>query len=273
MKKIFLLFSVIVIFTSCQDVVDINTPNTAPKLVVDASLQWEKGTAGNEQKIKLSMTTNYFSEIIPAASGATVLVSNSVGTNFNFIENASSGEYVCSTFIPQIGEVYTLRIDYLGQTYFATETMKSVPEITRIEQETRPGFDPDKDLIQVRAYFLDPGNSTDYYLFRYQTNFTAIPEFLAIDDEFFQGNEIFGLYQNEDLKPGNLLEIKAYGISERYFNYMAILTSIAGSAGGAPFQTPSSTLRGNVVNSTNPDNFPLGFFSIGETSTKLYTVY
>ncbi len=273
MKKLIILFSIATILTSCEDVIDVATPNVEPKLVIEASLQWEKGTPGNEQVIKLTTTTNYFSELIPAASGATVLVTNSLGTNFDFVEDPGTGNYVCSTFIPQIAEVYTLRINYLAQTYIGTEILRSVPEITRVEQETRPGFGNDEELIQVRAYFQDPRNSDDFYLFRYQTTITAIPEFLAIDDEFFQGNEIFGLYQNEDLKAGNFLEIKLYGISERYFNYMSILTSIAGSAGGAPFSTPSSTLRGNIVNTTSPDNFPLGFFSAGETSTKIYTVF
>lgn len=272
MKKIvYIIVAVSVLFSGCEDVVDIKTDTAAPQLVVDASLVWLKGTPGNEQKIKLSMSTNYFSNVIPTVSGASVVLRNSSGTAFDFIENPGTGEYVCSTFIPEINETYTLTIIYNGETLTATESLKPVAPISRVEQVLTPGIGDDEDIIEVRTFFTDPGNSTDYYLFRFQSSITAIPEFIAIDDEFFQGNEIFGLYFNQDLQPGDALEIKLYGISERYFNYMTILYNIAGSSGN-PFATPPATLRGNVVNNTHPNNFVLGYFNVSEVDTRIYTV-
>ena len=50
-------FSVI----SCEEVVNVDLDTAAPKLVIDASIKWEKGTTGNVQKIKLTTTTDYYS--------------------------------------------------------------------------------------------------------------------------------------------------------------------------------------------------------------------
>ncbi|MFD0778445.1 hypothetical protein ACFQZF_08170 [Flavobacterium myungsuense] len=37
-------------FNSCEDVVNVDLNAAPPKLVIDASINWEKGTSGNLQK-------------------------------------------------------------------------------------------------------------------------------------------------------------------------------------------------------------------------------
>jgi len=263
----------IMLFTSCETAIGVDLETASPRLVVDASINWVKGTDGSEQKIKLSTTTGYFSSAIPTVSGATVSVKNSDGTEFIFTESATAGEYVCNNFIPTIGETYTLTILHNNQLLTATETLKAVPIIDKIEQKIQSGIGSEEDRIDIKTFFTDPGSSADFYMTRVQTNINAIPEFTVTDDQFFQGNQIFDLYINEDIRPGNVLDIKLYGISQRYYNYMLILTSIAGNAGGGPFATPPATLRGNVINLTNQANYVLGYFSLSEVDRKVYVVY
>ena len=38
-----------IVFASCEDVIDVDVNNAEPRLVIEASLDWEKGTAGNGQ--------------------------------------------------------------------------------------------------------------------------------------------------------------------------------------------------------------------------------
>lgn len=47
------------------------------------------------------------------------------------------------------------------------------------------------------------------------------------------------------------------GISEPFYNYLYILRSQGGNNGGGPFQSQPATVKGNVVNQTNPENYPL----------------
>jgi len=53
---------------------------------------------------------------------------------------------------------------------------------------------------------------------------------------------------------------------------MSILVSIAGTNVGGPFQSPPATVKGNIINTTNKENYPLGYFSLSETDLKKFTI-
>ena len=65
---------------SCTKVVEVDLTTAEPKLVIDASIDWVKGTTGNEQKIILSTTTGYYSTTFPTVSGADIVITNSTNT-------------------------------------------------------------------------------------------------------------------------------------------------------------------------------------------------
>lgn len=274
MKKqryIILLLVLVLGFSSCEEVIDVDLNTAAPRLVIDAALQWQKGTDGATQKIKLSTTTGYFDQVIPKVSGATVFVTNETGIVFDFLETVpNSGEYICTNFVPVLNSTYTLTVIQSGITYTATETLIPVNPIDKIEQRNDGGFAGDN--IEIKFFYTDNGLTDDFYLFRAKLSTYQIPEYGVSRDDFYQGNQIFGLYSNEDLKSGDQLEFSLSGISEGYFNYMQVLLSIAGSAGGSPFQSPPATVRGNIINTVDENNYVLGFFSVSEIDHVVYIV-
>lgn len=258
-------------FISCEKVIDVDLDTARPKLVIDAALKWQKGTDGATQQIKLSTTTGYFDQNIPTVSGATVFVTNSEEVVFNFVETvANSGVYVCTDFIPVLNETYTLTVNQNGTTYTSTESLKPVPVIDKIEQKNDGGFGGEN--IEIKVFYTDNGLTNDYYMFKTQLSSYQIPAYSVSRDEFFQGNQVFGIYSNEDIKSGDTIDFTLYAISEGYYNYMQVLLSIAGSAGGSPFQSPPATVRGNIVNLTDDTNYALGFFNLSETNHVLYNV-
>lgn len=269
--KLVLLVITTFFVSSCEDVITVDLDTAAPKLVIDASIQWQKGTSGNVQKIKLSTTTGFYSTTIPTVSGATVTVSNSSNVLFNFIEQEpNSGIYICSSFVPVLEETYVLTVVLNGETYKATEILKSVVPIASIQQKDDGGILG--DAIELKAFFNDPPIVNNYYLFRYKPSTSAIPTFEVSDDRFTQGNESFGLFINEDIQAGSVVEITFSGISRRYFEYMNKLITVAGGSSGSPFSTPPATVRGNIVNQTNFKNFALGYFNLSETDYRNYVV-
>ncbi len=269
MKNIIYIL-VLLFFASCEDKVNIDLDSANPKLVIDATILWQKGTIGNEQKIKLSLTTDFYNNTIPTVSGAIVTVSNSSNTVFNFIEIPNTGEYVCSNFVPVINENYTLTIQYLGQTYTSTEKLLATPTIDSTQQTTVQGFGGDE--IQVKFFYQDNGLEDNFYLIGFKKSGISYPEFGTADDNFFQGNQMFGFYMNSDLKSQDKLFMSLKGINQRYYNYMNKLINISSGSGGSPFATPPATLRGNIINQTNQDNYPLGYFHLSEIDTLNYTV-
>jgi hypothetical protein len=271
MRKISLIipFFISLFFTSCQEVVDIDLDTTPPKLVIEAAINWEKGTNGALQTIKLTTTTGYFQNTIPLVSGATIFIKNSTNQQFNFIETSHKGQYVCLNFKPIINEAYTLTVISNGNTYTASETLKSIAPINRIEQNNKGGIAADQ--IEIKVFYNDPPDADNFYLFRYLYPNKTRSVFNLTRDKFFQGNEAFSLSDDEDLKPGDEVKITHLGISNQYYNYMDILISVA-SGGNAMFQSPPVNVKGNIINTTNKDNFPLGYFSLSETDTEIYTI-
>ena len=269
--KTILAFIGLILVSGCEKVVDIDLNTMEPKLVIDAAIKWQKGTVGNVQTIKLSTTNSYYDNQIPTVSGATVFITDANNNVFNFVESNVAGSYVCSNFTPVLNRNYTLTVNSNGSTYTATETLKPVPQIDRIEQINNTGFTG--NVIEIKTYFTDNGTTQDYYLFKFKPTYTAIPIYFAQEDISFQGNQIFGLYRNDKLEPGQNFEVTLSGISRQYYNYMRILISIAGNnSGGSPFQSPAATVRGNIINTTNDANYPLGYFSLSEQDYRNYIV-
>ncbi|RXR19396.1 DUF4249 domain-containing protein [Flavobacterium amnicola] len=255
----------------CEDVVDIPLENTNPKLVIDANIKWQKGTIGDNQTIKLSLTNDFYSNEIAIASGAIVTVTDSDNTVFDFYQMSNSPNYVCDNFVPVVNKNYTLRVLYKGEIYTATNKLMATPTIDDIQQETVPGIDGE-DSIQIKFFFQDNGSEDNFYLVGAKNPLLKVQEFGVISDEFFQGNRMFGFYTNEKLDRGSTLKFSLQGITNSYYNYMNKLIAMSSSNAGNPFATPTSTLRGNVLNTTNPENYPLGYFSLTEIDTREYLV-
>lgn len=277
MKKIqFIIALIITSFSviSCEEVVNVDLETAPPKLVIDASIKWEKGTTGETQTIKLTTTTDYYSSTIPVATGAIVTVTNTTLTTpvtYSFIENGQTGEYVCSNFSPVINNVYALTIVYKGQTYTSTSNFMPTPVIEKTEQALKPGFEG-KDVYEIKFYFQDNGAENNFYLVGAKNANIAYPEYGALSDEFSQGNLMFAFYRDDKLEKGDIIQYSVQGITEKYYNYMNKLLNIAGTDGGNPFATAPATLRGNIVNTTNPDDYPLGFFHLSEIDSDNYTI-
>lgn len=274
MKKLiiyFVLFFTSVLFSSCEDVIDVDLNNAEPKLVIDGIIKWQKGTTGAEQVIKLSLTNDFFTNDILAANGASVTITNSLNETFIFLEDGVTGNYICNNFNPVIGETYSLVVVYNGELYSATNTFIAGPPILNVQQEIAQGFGGE-DEIEVKYFFQDNGSEDNYYLLGVKNPNKQIPEFGVVSDEFFQGNLMFGFYGSSETESGITLKLSVQGITFGYYNYMNILTTIAGSGTGNPFATPPATLRGNIVNQTNSNNFPLGYFHLSEIDEVDYLV-
>ena len=256
---------------ACEDVIVVDDLDTAePRLVIDASIDWAKNTTGNEQKIILSTTTGYYSDEFPTISGASITVANTTGTVFDFTETPGTGEYICTDFEPVIGEAYTLTILLNGETYTATETLISAPDIEdTIEQNDEGGMAGDE--VEITYYYQDDGTLENYYLYGVRTGHVAFPQYSVEDDENSQGNLTPVYYSHEDLVPGDILNLELYGISRRYYEYLIKVLAAAGTD-GSPWPTIPTAARGNIVNQTNSENYTFGYFRLSEVDTRDYTI-
>ncbi|WP_062055765.1 DUF4249 domain-containing protein [Aquimarina longa] len=269
---------VIIAFTSCTDVVNVDIPKTDSRLVIEASLDWEKGTSGNVQTIKLSESTPYFDSVVyKKVVGASVKVINdNDGTDFIFIDQ-NDGTYTIADFVPVLNQSYTLEVIYNNETYIAKETMTPVSDISNIEQSKDKGTDT--DAIEIKVFFNDPVNEKNFYLVKFLERGDVLPLLGYDSDEFTNGNEkSFEFEKLEDKKnkieefvPGDIIDIKLFGASERYYNYMRLLIGQSEGSGDA-FSTIPAPLRGNCINTTNKKNYAFGYFRLTQSVSKTYTI-
>ena len=148
--------------------------------------------------------------------------------------------------------------------------MRPVAPIIERTQNNQGGF-TGKD-IEIKAYYKDPVDESNYYLYRYSYPNQVKSSYYVDQDQFFNGNTFFSISQNEDLKVKDTIEIIHYGISKAYYTYLNVLISITGSSTGGPFQSPPATVRGNIINTTNPTNYPLGYFSLSEMDSRKLSI-
>jgi hypothetical protein len=78
-------------------------------------------------------------------------------------------------------------------------------------------------------------------------------------------------FSDEDLKAGDMVNIRLYGISKRYYDYFRKLLAASGANNG-PFQTAPGSVRGNIINRTHFENFAYGYFRISEVDVKDYRI-
>jgi len=265
MKRIVILLFVFVLFTSCEDVVDIDLNTSEPRLVIEASINLlEDGTSNS--RVKLTLTAPFFDNQIPEVDDASVVITADNGMVYSF--NYTGNGIYESSLIPQSDINYILEIIYKGETYSASEQLVAVSSLEFVEQNNNGGFSGDE--IELKAFFTDPPGLGDHYFFEGVSERGIVLD--TFFDEFFDGNLIFGFYRVEDLAAGDLVTFNLYGVDEQFYNFMFVLLQQTSDQGGGPFETQPATVRGNIKNETNLDNYPLGYFRVSEVSTLTYTV-
>ncbi len=265
MKKLILLLAIFSIFYACEDVIDVDLKEAPPRLVIEATLSIARDSAYHNSAVKLSTTAPFFDETIPVVDDASVQIEGNDGSYYLF-EHLAEGIYH-SPLRPREDVEYRLTINYKNEVYTATARFQHTADLEFVEQRNDGGFYGDQ--IELKAFFHDPEERQNFY-FAINSSERGVSR-NVYEDKFFNDNYIFTLYYAEDLQAGDVVQFQLYGISEEYYNYMFTLLQQT-SGNGGPFETQPAQARGNIVNKTNPENYPLGYFRISEVSTISYTV-
>lgn len=284
MKKYIYILTITLSFISCtKEVIIDNLDNVNPRLVIEASLDIHKyNNSYNKQTIKLSKTTGYYNNNYPQVKGAVISVTdengNSMGTfldvNPAIPNDEEDGVYTAVDFTkPTVGSTYYLNITVDGETYTAQDSYTSIVDINEIKQQTISFGD---DIIQINVNIDNEIGVDNYYLTKIDPPFRIISEYGSGNDEEFTeepGKNNFDVitYIDEELEKDMEIDISLYGISKNYQNYLSKLFLIAQGSNG-PFSTAPASVRGNILNTTNQDNYALGYFSVNQFIKTSYTV-
>jgi hypothetical protein len=237
---------------------------------------------GGHQFLKLTVPFEQNGQPEPA-SGAKIEVSDGQNT-YQYRETEKKGEYESvEEFAGEVGKVYTLKIEYGGQTYYASDSMVAATEIEleqipageqssymKIEHWRDDGSIAFNNHIQIElskhkfgcvetARWIFRDIETDYYvktpknLVLYEhvySHHSSIPQGvfpMATEGTFAAYND----YEDEDDEAP--IQCVKLSMSDKYYDYLISLFNIADWSGGM-----FSTIPGNVK--TNLSKGGAGYF-------------
>ena len=257
------LIILIIIFHSCEKVIDIETEFDDKRLVIDANISKHRDSIDGIASVKLSETIPYFSDQESIVKNASVKIETNQIV-YNLIYNNDKKEY--SSIIENINkEEFILSIIRNENTYTSSEKLITTPKIKSVIFGDRKSLN--KDEVELRVTFIDPPEKGNYYLWKFGPKKSGKYDYLPALDKYINGNEFtfsFFIDKTEYLQNSDFINIEINGISENYYNYLNILTSQAGAQNGRPFSTSSSIIRGNISNLVSEEKFPLGYFRVYE---------
>ena len=271
MKRFIYILPLLLTLISCEDVIDIEVPNSEPRLVIDASFEFyfNEDPITIDGHLRLTMSAPFFDNSIPSVNNASVYITNLEDNSVvTFEATGDEGFYTPeegSIITPEFDTQYELTVIYNNETYKATTQIYPSVPIDNIEQGDGTLFEGDE--TEVKVTFTDDATRDDFYLFDFDFDLLEVSE-----DRFYQGESFTFSYFYEDMLAGQDLTIKILGIDERYFNYAGLLIEQSDQEGGNPFQTAPALLRGNIINTTNPDNYALGYFNLSEAYRFNFTI-
>jgi len=300
MKRYILITLSIVLFISCEDVIDIELPENDTRLIVNGVIRVDETQEFLPIEIVVSESSSFFDENTTATIESAIIYYGTPSPDApeilegGGVSNLAELEPGSGKWVPDPnfdadqrirvssideGDVFQLIIQTSEEQYFATTTyVKSVP-IDSLEQGDETLFSGDE--TEVIVSFTDRADSDDFYVLDLDFG-----EFLVTEDEFYQGQTfIFSYFYDNDLaiNTSSVVNISLLGADEQFYNYMnQIIVQSGGDQG--PFQTPAATVRGNIINITGidndeivdnverSDNFALGYFAIVEEYTDSITI-
>ena len=275
--SLLLLIVFSVLFTSCEDVIDVKLSDENLNLIgVEASITTvDQPTVFLYKTLKVDQDVTY-----PGISGAVVTISDNATPANQLIlaENpAKAGQYLVPDGKEYLGVTdreYTVTIQTEGVTLTAKDKLAKVEPIDSIE--VVPSQRGEKRFLGVFTYGKEPKGLGNYYKWDIYLNDTLIHEAnsMAIaSDEFVDGNYISKLEiytdfydtnkpEDRKLKLNDKVQVKQTSISE--FGYNFYFQMINQSSTGSLFSVPTANIKSNF---TATDGKPvLGLFTARDVS-------
>ena len=281
----FLLLSILMLNTSCEDVIDVELEPSTDALVVDGWIDDRM----QEQVITLHRSQTYFDNSNPVGiEDAVVLVNTEDGRSLEFSHTAD-GRY---SWMPQredeignTGDALSLEIIWNDQIFMAQSVINRVPVIDSIGQEFREDELFGEDGIYAQFYARDFQGLNDAYWIKTFKNGEYLAKTqelnIAYDAGFDAGTGIDGLVfippirelvnqLDEDLLflpyiSGDHIRVEIHSMSVDAFNFMEIARDQINNGDNGIFSLPLANTRSNIRHS-NGDIPVLGFFNVAAVS-------
>lgn len=278
----------VVSLSACEDEIDVKLDTGRSELAVDAWVTDQPGP----QVIKLSQTSAYFDAALPpAATGATVTITDDKGRVYSFVDSKNDGNYTWTpagndSVFGQVGRKYALKIVYKNETYGAVSEMRPVPavdSITFVKQRLTPVSQ--EEGYRAEFFANDVPNSADFYWIRTYRNGKRLNQ---TSNLLFSYNGGFGtngadtdgllfiLPIRQGINPEELFDekdevrVEILSITPDAYLFFQQLSGQVNN--GGLFATPPANVPTNIRNVNDNGSKAVGYFGVSAVGSKTVRV-
>ncbi len=234
---------------SCEEIIKIDLEGTDPRIVIEGSISDRPAP----YRVMLTKTTDYFAPSeYPAVSGATVVVSDDLGTRDTLVE-VSEGVYETTTIMGDYGRTYKLDVKAEGKEYTASARLPKRIDIDSIELEYYPETYYYEESYWLHCHFTDLRDTVNFYRVRVFKNDTLDKNIYVLDDKFIDGNPVDMFIWGDSYLPGDTAVLELFSMDDKVYDYFLTLANLLYSGGDGSYSTPANP-------NTNLSNDALGYF-------------
>lgn len=259
-KYFFGLFALLLVFTSCEDVIQLDLEEKESQLVIEANLN----TTNQSAEVSISNSNGFYDDTNFEREDEAI-ITLTTPSEIYILEAQGNGKYTVQGVSTNPEELIEIEIELEGKVY-TTSSMVPHPvpliALNSVEFEFPFGLGSDsgEQTFQISASWVDPLESNDYYRFRsfiddeYQSQLYDLG-----NDKGREGTEI-NVPVRMPFEKNDNVRIELLSTSQSYFDYFFEISSqqSQGFNSGNPFNP-----KGNF----NEENV-LGYFGIYTVSSK-----
>lgn len=229
-KKLYILPAILVLFWSCEEVIDIDLRYADPMLVVEGVI-----CRDSVCRVRLTRTADFFSTLDPEIIDNAV-VKLTDGSSSEELTYTGNGLYRGSTISGTSGVTYEIEVQHEGGIYRGTSTMPDRTDIFSTHYGTSTEvsiLNPEGELVYtIKCRFYDKLSEDNYYMIIYRSAGKLIEErfFMLTESEanggsFSKDDDLIS-FSESIFFDGGVVEVQLYSIDEAAYNYFKQLDDI-----------------------------------------------
>jgi hypothetical protein len=248
-KNISRLSFALILFSSCEKVIDLDLNTSNPQLVVEAKISDDPT---QKAQVRISKSINFDeSNVFPPVKNAVVILEDKTSGQKETLTANTEGVYETDKIKGVAGHTYFLTIQAEGKTLSATSSIPRKVNLDSIIVRKQVAFG--NESYQIIPKYTDPKGVGDNYRFVIAINDTTKNDIYVIDDELSDGNvngrPLFrggGGDNGRDLQTGDKLTLEMQCIDSGVYDYFNTLSELNDGNSATP-ANPITNIKGGAL--------------------------